>query len=295
MHKEFFVLLLGFSLFLSIIPLPAFTYAEPSHITQIASEFLDSEYGKIDIINQQSYPIQDGPWVTEFVTAGNHDLTISAIDGTTFWGLNSDVSFVELYDGDKKLTSLIKNNKIVFPNYSSDGTGHLKVIVNTLGDHHLKFEFGNDVAYANNFASPSSVVEINDSTASGPILSDNDSFGRSVANIGDLNRDGVDDLAVGAYTDDDSGTDRGAVHIMFMNTDGSIDSTVEINDSTANGPVLSDEDFFGYTIANIGDLNRDGVDDLAVGAAYDDNSGTNRGAIHIMFMNTDGSIDNTRN
>ena len=300
MNKEFFVLLLGFSLFLSIIPSPAFTYAEPSHITQIASEFLDSEYGKIDIINQQSYPIQNGPWVTEFVTNGDHDLIISAIDGTSLWGFNSDVSFVELYDGDKKLFPIIKNNKIIFPNYSSDGTGHLKVIVNTLGEHHLKFEFGNDVTYANNFASPSSVVEINSSTTNGPSLANEDYFGRSIANIGDLNKDGVDDLAVGAYYDDAGGSgscltnspadcDRGTVHIMFMNTDGSIDSTVEINDSTANGPDLADEDYFGYSIANIGDLNKDGTDDIAVGAAYDDNSGTNRGAIHIMFLNTDGT------
>ena len=46
--------------------------------------------------------------------------------------------------------------------------------------------------------------------------------------------DGVNDLAVGAYGDDEGGA-RGAVHIMFMNTDGSVDSTVEINDSATNG------------------------------------------------------------
>ena len=56
------------------------------------------------------------------------------------------------------------------------------------------------------------------------------------------------------------GTARGALHIMFMNTDGSIDSTVKINDSTANGPVLADFDYFGSSVANIGDLNNDGVD-----------------------------------
>lgn len=37
--------------------------------------------------------------------------------------------------------------------------------------------------------------------------------------MGDLNGDGVDDLAVGAVSDDAGGTDRGAVHISFMNTD----------------------------------------------------------------------------
>jgi hypothetical protein len=53
---------------------------------------------------------------------------------------------------------------------------------------------------------------------------------------------------------------------MFMNTDGSVQSTVEIDDSTANRHTLSDNDRFGTSIANIRDLKEDGVNDLAVGA-----------------------------
>jgi len=143
-----------------------------------------------------------------------------------------------------------------------------------------------------------STVEINDGTANGPILSDDDSFGTSVANIGDLNGDGVSDIAVGATLDAGAGEFRGAIHIMFMNTNGSVDSTVEINDSTTNGPVLSDDDLFGSSVANIGDLNGDGVSDIAVGAIHDDNGGTNRGAVRIIFLNSittngNGSVDST--
>ena len=53
-------------------------------------------------------------------------------------------------------------------------------------------------------------------------------------------------------------------------SDGTINSTVEINDSTENGPTLADLDKFGYSIANMGDLDGDGVNDLAVGASLDD-------------------------
>ena len=42
------------------------------------------------------------------------------------------------------------------------------------------------------------------------VLDDADRFGRSVASLGDLDGDGVGDLAVGVWFDDDGGTDRGA-------------------------------------------------------------------------------------
>ncbi len=78
-----------------------------------------------------------------------------------------------------------------------------------------------------------------------------------------------------------------------MNSDGSIDSTVEINSSTTNGPTLNGGDYFGYSIANMGDLDGDGVEDIVVGAPLDDAGGTNKGAVHILFMNSDGSVKST--
>ena len=78
-----------------------------------------------------------------------------------------------------------------------------------------------------------------------------------------------------------------------VTSDGTIDSTVEINDSTTNGPELANGYWFGGSVANIGDLDGDGVNDLAVGANLDSGAGTKEGAVHIMFMNTDGSVDST--
>ena len=127
-------------------------------------------------------------------------------------------------------------------------------------------------------------VEINDDTPNGPALSNNDFFGRSVANLGDLNGDGIVDLAVGAHGDDAGGSSRGAAHILFLNSDGSVKSTVEINSSTTRGPTLSTDDFFGSSIANLGDLNGDGIVDLAVGATGNDTGGDFRGALHILYL-----------
>ena len=262
----------------------------------VTSNSLVGSHDTIDVLNQQSYPIVDGYWVTQFVTSGTDDLIVSAINKTTFWGLDSDVSYIEVYDGKTKLFPVIKNNKIIFPDYSASSDGvpaHLMVKVNTLGIHNIKLEFGSDVAYTSNSASPISVTKIDDTTTNGPTLSHNDYFGVSATSIGDLNRDGILDIAVGARRDNAGGTDRGAIHIMFMNTTGSVKSTVEINDNTANGPSLSNYDYFGASVTSIGDLNRDGIPDIAVGAYGDDAGGSDRGAVHIMFMNTNGSVKST--
>ena len=75
-------------------------------------------------------------------------------------------------------------------------------------------------------------------------------------------------------------------------SDGSVDSTVEINDETASLGLFNGDNF-GTAVANIGDLDGDGVNDLAVGAYHDNaggGAGTNRGAVHIIFMNTDGTV-----
>jgi len=61
-------------------------------------------------------------------------------------------------------------------------------------------------------------------------------------------------------------------------------STVKINSSTINVPILTDVDFFGVSVANIGDLNNDGIQDIAVGAQGDNGGGTGRGTIHIVFL-----------
>lgn len=122
-------------------------------------------------------------------------------------------------------------------------------------------------------------------------LDNNDLFGASVANIGDLNGDGIDDLAVGAE-DDNAGANRGAVWILFMNSNGTVNSQVKISSGTGNfSGSLSDGDLFGSAVCGIGDLNNDGVPDIATGAVGDDQGGSNRGAIWILFMNANGTVN----
>ena len=65
----------------------------------------------------------------------------------------------------------------------------------------------------------------------------------------------VTDLVVGARGDDDGGTDRVAVYVLFMNADGTVDSSQKISDTEGGfTETLADGDQFGSAVANVGDL-----------------------------------------
>jgi hypothetical protein len=123
------------------------------------------------------------------------------------------------------------------------------------------------------------------------VLDDYDDFGISVASLGDLNGDGVRDLAVGAHWDDDGGDRRGAVWVLFLDAGGTVVSHQKISDLEGDfDGTLDNLDRFGRSVTSLGDLDDDGVGDLAVGAIGDGDGGSNRGAVWVLFLNADGTV-----
>ena len=213
------------------------------------------------------------------LNAAGIDTLIDTVDSSDIAGLENDDLF------GSSVTSL----------GNLDGSGGVEIAVGAPGDD----DGGGDrgaiwILSLNTDGTFNSVLQkISDTATGGAIggLTDGGNLGQAVAWLGDLGAgDGA--IAGGAFRDDTGGTARGAVWTLFVNADGTLNSRQQIADGTGGfGGSLDDSDLFGNSVANLGDLDGDGVIDLGVGAPNDDDGVANAGALWILFMNTDGSVN----
>lgn len=112
-------------------------------------------------------------------------------------------------------------------------------------------------------------------------LSANDIFGTAVDGVGDVNGDGKGDYVIGAPWDDNAnGVDCGAAMVL----------------SGANGNVLftflgdASSDYFGTAVAGVGDVNKDGRPDVAVGAPYGDGPTGSASGYTRIYSGLNGAV-----
>lgn len=103
-----------------------------------------------------------------------------------------------------------------------------------------------------------------------------DLFGRAVASIGDVTGDGIGDYVVGAPSHDTAGFDAGRAYVFS----GTATSTSASNALfTVSGGAA--QDFLGWSVAGVGDVNQDGTPDFAAGAPQITFSGLSNGYVGV--------------
>ncbi len=114
-----------------------------------------------------------------------------------------------------------------------------------------------------------------------------DGFGYAVAGGSDLNGDGVDDIAIGAYYEQNA---AGRVYVVYgrnpqqrpfpasVDTSGASPAFTLADGFAITGPGALD--LLGYSLSMGGDFNGDGRNDLLIGTP---NAGNNEGAASLVF------------
>ncbi|MGB7271765.1 MAG: FG-GAP repeat protein, partial [Geitlerinemataceae cyanobacterium] len=117
-----------------------------------------------------------------------------------------------------------------------------------------------------------------------------DRFSASLT-AGDFNDDGIDDLAVGVYSEDIADiAHAGAVNVIYGSSNRLSATGDQFWSQNSAGIQGNSEygDYFGWSLTS-GDFDGDGIDDLGVGVPLEesDSSSTNAGAVNILR----GSVD----
>ncbi|MES2642987.1 MAG: MopE-related protein [Myxococcota bacterium] len=115
--------------------------------------------------------------------------------------------------------------------------------------------------------------------------SEGDYAGTSVA-AGDVNGDGITDLWVGAYGDDDAAASAGAAYLLYGPAPGGV-----ANLSTADAKVigLPYSNAFGTRVVMPGDIDADGYDDLMAAAPFASITATWEGRVYLFTTVPAGS------
>ena len=123
-------------------------------------------------------------------------------------------------------------------------------------------------------------------------LANFDAFGSSIAVLNDLDGDNIKDLAVGAPLGED-GTDKGtgAVYFMRLNNNLTVKSFTKISKSSPElTSVLKNLDQLGNSLCAIGDIDKNGYQDLAAGLYQCDDGAKGAGGVCVLLLGANGVL-----
>ena len=123
--------------------------------------------------------------------------------------------------------------------------------------------------------------------------------GDFVAAAGDVNGDGINDIMISAAgVDTADATDAGAVYVVLGQDTVNVsdfDDEIYLSDlEGSEGFSLTGTQEYGYVgeaITSVGDVNGDGVDDMLIGAAWDEANGLSGAGRAFLFFGVDTEED----
>jgi len=112
-----------------------------------------------------------------------------------------------------------------------------------------------------------------------------DAAGRSLAGAGDVDGDGYDDILVSAYND--PGGDTGIVYLIHGQPGG---WALDVPLASAGGSIVGDmaDDWLGYALDGVGDVNGDGLADILMTAPYSDEFAEGAGTSYVFLGRAGG-------
>lgn len=120
-----------------------------------------------------------------------------------------------------------------------------------------------------------------------------DRLGRSVAGLGDVNGDGYGDFLIASISSDYGGLDAGQNYLFLGRAaPGAPEynparpwwgSNYDVGDADASFVGEAEGDESGRRVARAGDVNGDGLDDMLIGAALNDQADLDAGIAHLVL------------